>query len=337
LVSREGLGEGAIPDILTSIQPVIAHSSRVTINPAAVGELAARLASEEATLPEWDAGLHPVGRDEAETATLVLVLDALNFCFWPLPGSALPRWSVSYQGTRFDGYLALAVALRRAVESGVPLADPKYLTNLDLAQVRDLLAPDPGTQEIPLIEARLANLREVGRALTEHWGGSFMGAIGDAGGSAVTLIEAVLAALPSFQDTATYQGHEIQFHKRAQILIADLHGAFDGQGPGAFDDLDRLTAFADYKVPQILRRFGVLEYHPELARSIAAYELIPPGDEREVEIRAATIWAVELLRRALERRGPPLRAFEIDWLLWHASQSLPPDAEPYHRTLTIYY
>ncbi|MGH6912311.1 MAG: queuosine salvage family protein, partial [Geminicoccales bacterium] len=62
----------------------------------------------------------------------MLVLDALNFCFWPLPGSAGPRWSVTYRGVTHNGYLALAAALRRAVERGVPLADQEYLSSLDL-------------------------------------------------------------------------------------------------------------------------------------------------------------------------------------------------------------
>ncbi len=333
---RDWLG-GGLTNVLGTIQPVVARSRWVTIKLAAVRQLADDLAGPSAMLPEWDEHLHPVGRDDAETATLVLILDALNFCFWPLPGSTQPRWSVNYQGTRYDGYLALAVALRRAVESGTPLTDPDYLAGLNLDQVRELLAPDDGHQEIPLLPDRLVNLKEVGRALRDRWAGSFEQVIISANGSSVAVIEEVLTALPSFRDTAIYQGRQVHFYKRAQILVADLHGALKGRKLGDFNDLERLTAFADYKVPQILRRFGILEYHPDLTRTIASYELIPPGDEREVEIRAATIWAVELLRQQLKQRNQPMRAFEIDWLLWNASQNLPTDAEPYHRTLTIYY
>ena len=309
----------------------------MTLDQKAIEQAADRLAEGDEPPPDWGQELHPVGRDEAETATLVLVLDALNFCFWPLPGSSAPRWSVRYRGASYDGYMALAVALRKAVESGVPLADPDYLAALNLEQVRAILAPAPGSQTIPLIEARLNNLREVGAALVERWDDSFARAIEAAEGSARALIAEVVSALPSFRDSAQYRGREVRFYKRAQILIADLHGALGGAGLGAFADLDQLTAFADYKVPQILRQFGLLQYHPALARTIRRYELIPPGDEREVEIRAATIWAVELLRRALVRRGRVLFACELDWLLWNAAQTLPDDAEPYHRTLTVYY
>lgn len=36
-------------------------------------------------------------------------------------------------------------------------------------------------------------------------------------------------------------------HKRAQIFVADVWGAFGGAGPGAFRDIARLTTFADYR------------------------------------------------------------------------------------------
>ena len=38
-----------------------------------------------------------------------------------------------------------------------------------------------------------------------------------------------------------------------------------GRGLGAFHDIDRLTMFADYRVPVVLRQLGILEYSPELA------------------------------------------------------------------------
>jgi hypothetical protein len=70
---------------------------------------------------------------------------------------------------------------------------------------------------------------------------------------------------------------------------------------------------------------------------VDAYTLIPAGFAPEVEIRAATIWAVELLRRALVARGLVRRASEIDYRLWAESQVATPDTRPYHRTRTISY
>ena len=38
-----------------------------------------------------------------------------------------------------------------------------------------------------------------------------------------------------------------------QILVSDLWALFEGQGRGRFDDIDTLTMFADYRVPQSLQ------------------------------------------------------------------------------------
>lgn len=322
--------------VLETTRLVVEAGRLVTIDRGRVEAVAEKLASVPDPSADWSHELHPPARDEAELANLVLVLDALNFCFWTLPGGK-PRWRVTYGGQEYDGYWALAVALRRAVESGIPLADAEFLATLGEDEVAAILAGDPGSDEIPLLHARLEHLREVGRTLLARWDGQFLEAIEEANGSAAKLVREVLAGLPSFRDTAPWNGHEVRFHKRAQILIADLFGAFEGTGPGRFHDLPTLTAFADYKVPQVLRQHGILTYAPDLAAKIAAHRLIPPDSDEELEIRAATIWAVELLRRALAQHGRDLPAYAIDWTLWQAGQSLPTEAEPYHRTLTVFY
>jgi hypothetical protein len=323
--------------VLESTRLVLKQARFVIIDHDKVAETAALLAGIPEPPPDWSAALHPPARDESDLANLVLVVDALNFCFWNVPTVGRPRWQVTYAGQTWDGYWALAAALRRAVEAGRPLGDAEYLTTLTEADVADIFAGDPGCEPIPLLHARLLHLQQVGFGLLAHWDGQFLRAIEGAKGSAPRLIRQVLHAFESFRDVARWNGHDIYFYKRAQILIADLFGAFSGCGPGAFHDLHTLTAFADYKVPQTLRRFGVLHYAPDLARSIARHELLPVDSDEEVEIRAATIWGVELLRQALAARGQSMPSYAIDWALWRAGQDLPPDAEPYHRTLTIFY
>ena len=65
--------------------------------------------------------------------------------------------------------------------------------------------------------------------------------------------------------------------------------------------------------------------------------MIEPESEAELAIRAATVWAVELLRQEIARRGRDRPPYAIDWGLWQAGQALPESVEPYHRTLTVYY
>lgn len=330
-------GQTADPlGILQSTRAVVDRASMVEIDHDRLAETARQIADMDVPVTDWSE-LHPVGRDESETANLVLVLDALNFCFWQLPDPQRKRWSVTWNGTTYDGYQALAAALRRSVENGIPLADAEFLAALTEEEVAEILAGDEGSDTILLLRARMEHLREVGQALLRRWNGSFALGIDTAGGSAPALIEMVLHSMPSFRDVVRYNGQAVRFYKRAQILVADLHGAFDGQGPGAFHDMETLTAFADYKVPQVLRRFGILRYVPDLQQKIVNNGLIPPDTTEEIEIRSATIWGVEYLRQALAGQGVSLASYEIDSRLWTLGQSLPGDAEPYHRTLTVYY
>jgi len=344
--------------VLASTAPVVDAARFVRIDDAVIARLAGELA--DSPPPIWDETLH--WRDGSwRTAVWVLVLDALNFCFWSASSDPRARWRVAWRGEEHDGYDALAAALHRAVDDGRPLWDAAYLAAISDDEVADILQPLPGATAIPLFPARAAHVREVGRGLL---------ALGDeaavagapvecgiewlmarAGGSATRLILEVVRRFPSFDDTLSAPGwlrsernvpaaaspDPIRFYKRAQILVADLHGAFAGEGLGAFDDLDTLTAFADYKVPQVLRHLGVLIYAPALATRIERREPIPAGAREEVEIRAATVWACERLRRALAARGRQIAAYEVDWLLWTAGQRLPAATAPYHRTLTVFY
>jgi hypothetical protein len=180
-------------------------------------------------------------------------------------------------------------------------------------------------------------VHEVGRVLLEHYDGQFANAVEQANHSAVRLVLLLAEQFSSFHDVARYRGHEVRFLKRAQICVADLHGSFGGKDYGSFTDLDQLTVFADYKVPQVLRHFGILEYHPSLATRIDKQDLIAPGSEEEIELRAATVWAGELLRRQMVySAGNPISASEVDNRLWHIGQNIP-EMKPYHRVRTIYY
>lgn len=326
--------------VLTTTRPVVLAAAQAILDGGRIAAVAAEWAATAWPEAGWDEALH--WRDPARperTLNFLLLLDALNFCFWGLPGE--PRWGVRRGGVWRDGYAAEAAALTRAAEAGVPIWDAGYLAHLDAATLADILRPDPDdagrTAAIPLFDRRLAHAREAGQVLAGRFGGQFAGVIEQAGGDAATLARLVAEAFPSFDDRATWDGREVRFFKRAQILVADVAGSFGGEDYGKLRGLEALTAFADYKVPQLLRRLGILRYADDLAGRIARYEVIAPGTADEVAIRAATVWGVELLRQALAERGTAVTAAAIDSRLWLAGQT--PDAadQPYHRTPTGYY
>jgi hypothetical protein len=320
--------------VLSSTLRVVQRASQVQLDLAQVEGLAARWAAGGWQVPAWNAALH-FNDGTWRTVNWVLLVDALNFCFWGEAGQ--PRWSVEYRVEVYNGYWAETASLLRALDEGRPLWDARYLADLTLAELEEIFRPVLGASCIPLLEERLAHASQVGQVLLAKYGGQFVQAVEAAQGSAVRLVQQIVADFASFDDRASYGGAEVRFFKRAQICVADLHGTFGGQGWGAFHDLDALTMFADYKLPQVLRRAGILRYAPELSAKVANLELLPAGSAEEVEIRAATIWAGELLRRALAERGIDTPASEIDYLLWVLGQTPTPDDVPYHRTRTIYY
>jgi hypothetical protein len=333
--------------VLSSTREVVLRARSVQIDPARIRQLARQLvmpAQQETgatsavrmlATPAWPMQYHFFDGTE-RTVNWMLLLDALNFCFWGEKDQ--PRWQIAYQSEILDGYWAEAASLRRAIEEQVPVCDAGYLSNIshqELASIFRGLSPDgPG---IPLFEERLRITHEVGQVLLEQFEGQFSHLVEQAQQSGVELVLALARHFSSFRDVALYDNQEVRFLKRAQICVGDLHDAFQGQAWGAFTDLDQLTIFADYKLPQMLRHFGVLVYAPELASKVDAQILLAPGQAEEVEIRAATIWASELLRRDIARLlEQPVTAAEIDQLLWHLGQDTT-TMQPYHRVRTIYY
>jgi hypothetical protein len=335
------LSESDALGVLSSTQWVVEHAMHARINKDRVAHVSAQLLARYTPTaePVWYDRFHFHDGSE-RTINWLLVLDALNFCFWAEKGQ--PRWCIDYHGEILDGYWAEAAALTRAVEEGIALWDAEYLSTMsreDLAYVfRSVPAANGSVGEtIPLFDARLAHVHEVGRVLLERYDGQFARAVEKAGGSAVNLALLLAQEFSSFRDIAVYRDQEVRFFKRAQICVADLYGAFSGKHWGAFTDLDKLTIFADYKLPQVLRHYGVLEYNPGLAARVDNQELLQAGGEEEVELRAATIWTCELLRREMSyASGMDITAVEVDQLLWYLGQNSS-EMRPYHRTRTIYY
>ena len=188
-----------------------------------------------------------------------------------------------------------------------------------------------------MLQERLDILHEVGRVLVAQFDGSFINLIRAAENDAVGLVRLLVTRFPSFKDVATLARHTVAFYKRAQLAAAMVYEALGGKGLGDLRRTEELTVFADYKLPQVLRRLSILRYAPHLAKRIDRLEPLEAGSREEVEIRAATVWAGELMRRAFVARFPKVSALHIDYWLWREGQIQGPGIKPYHRTHSIHY
>jgi hypothetical protein len=299
----------------TAISNLLENNAALTISPLPFGPAPYHFFDATATTAEW-----------------LFLLNTINHCFWPDEGS--PPWTVDYQNETLSGYWALAASLTRAMEEGSPIHRATTLAKLDSETLTHIFR---GGGKIPLLEERLRNLRQAGQVLLDRFQGNFIHLLEEAGGSATKLVALLAEEFPSYNDTADYGGKKVYFYKRAQLLVHDLRCTFSGQSWGTFIELENLTAFADYKIPQVLRHLSILHYEPKLAALIQNLVHIPAGSPEEVEIRAATVWAVELLRQKLADQGFIVHSPQLDSWLWYLGQEDTYRAMPYHRTRTIFY
>lgn len=307
---------------------VVKSAKHVRINREKLQALAHRLAKTGLKVPGWAFDFHLHAEREDAMLDYIILLDAINFCFWAKRG---PRWEFEYKGKKWNGYLAMALALKSFFEEHPDKGNLEFFSTITFPDFKKILQ---GGAQLQFLERRWEIAREVSSIILEKYQGS-RGFIVK-GEQCFSKLVPEIVKLPSFDDVHVYEGKKVYILKRAQILAGDIMGEFNNKGIGHFIDPEYLTAFADYKIPQILSSWGVLEYSPELREKIKKENILPSGGEEEVEIRSATIWAVEYLRDELATLGVELYPYQIDWLLWNESQKIQMDL-PYHRTSTIYY
>lgn len=109
----------------------------------------------------------------------------------------------------------------------------------------------------------------------------------EAGGSAAKLVNLLAQDFDCFRDEHHFEGRQkpVRILKRAQILVADMWACFQGESYGSFHDIDKITMFADYRIPQILVGLGALYLSPSVASAIKSRNMIESGSSWEVQLR----------------------------------------------------
>lgn len=312
--------------VLSSTKTIVESLQFITINEnkfEEIGNLISLRLTDGIPAAEMHFGTNGATDDDVQ---LIFLEDVVNFCFWAERGKK--KWEV---GKGLGGWYSLTKCFQRAAADKIPILEPEFLISLNLERTRSIFK---GTNEvdIPLLEKRLENLQEAGKVLKEKYNGKFINALEDAGFDTIKIVNLLIKDFPSFRDIANFEGRDIYFLKRAQICSQDFSYFEQKNKKFHIKNIDVLSAFADYKIPQILRKYGIISYSKNLADRIDNYVLIPSGSREEIEIRSATIWVVELIKQKLEK----YTSADIDNALWLISQNQK-NIKPYHRTYTIYY
>lgn len=321
------MSNSLLDEVRTACKAVAEQATHVGIQTDEIPHYGASLPLQQALHPEHNPDRHYLGHGK-DTVAFFITLDAINFMSGYNPHLR--------KRPGMSGYFTTAAALNDHFQAHGPLS-AQQLTQLTAERCADIFGQD--LEEAPVRELMglyASALNELGRYLLEQFDGSFMRLLEAAGSSAESLVR-LLIQMPYFNDVETYGELRVPFFKRAQLTAADLAIAFDGQGPGYFRDLDRLTIFADNLVPHVLHVDGILRYEDDLAARIEREDLIPSGSAEEVEIRACGVHAVELLVAELRQQGHPITARGLDYLLWNRGQGPHYKARPRHRARSVYY
>jgi len=321
------MGIGLLQQVRGTCKEVVKRARYVHIDTDRIQAYAASLPVEYARSPKLDPQYHYSGYQD-DVVAYILTLDAVNF------GSGYFPYIRKRVG--LSGYFTIALALKERFETKGPFTAHE-LTCLSAQDCAGLFGQDlddgPRRELMGLFASALNDL---GRYLLDRFAGQFVKLVKAAGSTAESLV-GILAEMRHFQDIALYDGFDVLFYKRAQITVADLSMAFEGEGPGLFHDLGDLTIFADNAVPHVLRVDGIIHYEDSLASRIDTGELIPAGSAEEVEIRAAAVHAAELIVEKLGSMGQDLMSMNLDYLLWNRAQQPQYKMRPPHRTRTVFY
>jgi len=318
--------------IIDSIKPVIKNSKFVHINEQCILDFAKNVTEKDFNESGFGSeSALPKTSSEEEQIAKGFVISSINICYW-----GEPKWTVNIDGKFYDGGFGMLFSIKNAIKNGYGLLNPRYLKDLP---EKDLAKIFKGNVEIPLFQERLRMLRELGKNTLEKYNGSFKKIVEQASGNATKIVELLAKDFPHvFNDVVNYHGHEVKFYKKAQLVPSHLFNIKKlGLISIPLNGYNELTAFADYKVPQLLRKFGILEYVDKLADKVDNKIEIESGSDEEIEIRANTVWAIELVTKILKKKFPHTNAAEVDGIFWSKGQTKSPDDKPYHRTRTIWY
>ena len=270
----------------------------------------------------YEEAYHYVPRDlrapeaEARLMAYLLTLAALNY------GSGYAPYL--RRDPPDSTYYTISSRLAAAFEPR-SLYRSESLLSLGVEDLAEIFAQDLGSPPVrELMERFTRSLRQLGAFLLEGYDGSALAFLESTGFDSEVLVDR-LVGLPTFDDRATYDGFPVFFYKKAQLFVADLARVRRQYGWGEVRGLDQLTMFADNAVAQVLRVLGVLRFDAELDARIQRGELLPSGSRDEVEIRASSINAGQMLVDKMRARNDDetLGLIELDYYLWKISHAPP--------------
>ncbi len=322
--------------VLDSIGPVIEQSRDVQTNYSKIIEVAGWMAYEELPVPDYALPFGIGTENVEETIDFILTVSCIDTAFTDFKHHL--KFQVEYAGQIWSDSDALFACIKRAMDHGVPILDGGFLKQVTRPELEAIFAANI---ELPMLDEKIEILHQVGATLVERYKGRFRNFVKSCStrlyDNGNGLVDRLVAEFPRFNDVSSYDGHTVRIYKLPQLAIWFLYTSLRKSGTFHIDDLDKMTAFADYIVPVGLRLLGITRYSTQLENMVNSHQLIPRDSHQEIEIRAHCIYALALLAEEINCLRPPdlqIVVPQLDARLWTHYHTT---WWPHHLTKTIMY
>ena len=306
--------------IIKSCKYVANNSKSVKINETNLEQFIGKIKKVETE--HWLA-FSPYNLLDLPTETIInflLVYEAIDFSFW-----GNPKWTIDIPTGKEDGSIALLYVILKYVRE----KNTTDFSNITKDEFREVLK---GNVEIPLFEERYHIIRDVSRIVNENMNGNFYEFI-----KGITidmeLFNIIIKYFPNFKDERKYREKTIYFYKLAQLLTSDILHIRELK-ENIKVDYSHLVGCSDYKIPQVMRGLGILEYSDKLSNIIDNKKEIEVNSEYEIEIRANMLVVIDLIKEKLENK---VCAIDINDYIWSQGRNKNIELKPYHLTRNTNY
>ena len=318
--------------VLHSIRPVIENLENVSIDHV-------QLTTEAKKLSTVNYEIKVANNKDKRPEDIIrktMLINTLNFAFTDFESQI--KYALNVGNNTFSDTDAMVYQIDQAVEVGIDFYDGHYLRDITETTFKSIFRANI---EMPMSKEKTDVLNQVGQILVEEYKGDWLNFVKSGPKKLYQngegLIERLVSQFERFRDTSIYLGEEVHFLKLAQLAFWGIHRELGKYGDFYIEDMENMTAFADYIVPVALEKMKIITYSEKLKNKIEQGVLIESDSIEEIEIRAATLFVTAQLTEEINRlklEEEKIIIPQLDFKLWtdfHANKS------PHHLTKTIMY
>ena len=313
--------------VLSSVSKVIPQLSCSEIDIEKLHESAINLSKEDFGINyEGNPNIVPV-----EYIRKTMLINTLNFVFTDF------STSVKYKIENLSDTDAMVYQIDKALIEGVPLTQGHYMRDMDLKEFKRIFT---GNIEMPMADEKVEILNNVGDTLVTKYDGDWINFVDDGPkklyDNGEGLVERLVRDFKRYDDHSIFENEKVYFLKLAQLAFWGIHRELS-KSYFFIEDMENMTAFADYIIPVALESFGIVKYSSGLKEKIDSGILVDRDSIEEIEIRSTSIYVTAKLTELInnyKNEEEKIIIPQLDFKLWTDFHA---DERPHHLTKTIMY